>query len=85
MGGYLGVPIFLVLSGYLVTDHMFHAYEERGEYNFKSFYIRRIKKLYPQMITLLWGCSAYILLFQQNLLAKLNQICLLYTSDAADD
>ena len=34
MGGYLGVPIFLVLSGYLVTDHMFHAYEERGEYNF---------------------------------------------------
>ena len=74
MGGYLGVPIFLVLSGYLVTDHMFHAYEERGEYNFKSFYIRRIKKLYPQMITLLWGCSAYILLFQQNLLAKLNQI-----------
>ena len=26
------------------------------------------------MITLLWGCSAYILLFQQNLLAKLNQI-----------
>ena len=26
------------------------------------------------MIALLWGCSAYILLFQQNLLAKLNQI-----------
>ncbi len=74
MGGYLGVPIFLVLSGYLVTDHMFHAYEERGKYDFKSFYVRRIKKLYPQMIALLWGCSAYILLFQQNLLAKLNQI-----------
>lgn len=74
MGGYLGVPIFLVLSGYLVTDHMFHAYEERGKYDFKSFYIRRVKKLYPQLIALLWGCSAYILLFQQNLLAKLNQI-----------
>lgn len=54
MGGYLGVPIFLVLSGYLVTDHMFHAYEERGKYDFKSFYVRRIKKLYPQMIALLW-------------------------------
>lgn len=74
MGGYLGVPIFLVLSGYLVTDHMFHSYEERGKYNTKGFYIRRLKKLYPQMITLLWVCSAYILLFQQNLLAKLNQI-----------
>ena len=78
MGGYLGVPIFLVLSGYLVTDHMFHAYEERGKYDFKSFYVRRIKKLYPQMIALLWGCSAYILLFQQNLLAKLNQMFIIF-------
>lgn len=74
MGGYLGVPIFLVLSGYLVTDHMFHSYEQKGSYNNKGFYLRRIKKLYPQMITLLWVCSAYILLFQQNLLNKLNQI-----------
>lgn len=74
MGGYLGVPIFLVLSGYLVTDHMFHSYEEKGSYNNKGFYLRRVKKLYPQMITLLWVCSAYILLFQQNLLNKLNQI-----------
>ncbi|MBP2057965.1 peptidoglycan/LPS O-acetylase OafA/YrhL [Lactobacillus colini] len=74
VGGYLGVPIFLVLSGYLVTDHMFHSYEDRGVYDAKNFYIRRIKKLYPQMITLLWLCSAYIFLFQQNLLVKLNQI-----------
>ena len=74
IGGYLGVPIFLVLSGYLVTDHMFHAYEDTGTYNTKGFYIRRVKKLYPQMIALLWLCSAYIFLFQQNLLAKLNQI-----------
>ena len=74
VGGYLGVPIFLVLTGYLVTDHMFHAYATKGEYDNIGFYIRRVKRLYPQMIVLLWVCSSYILLFQRNLLAKLNQI-----------
>lgn len=74
IGGYLGVPIFLVLSGYLVTDHMRNSYEETGSYNTKGFYLRRAKKLYPPLIAVLWGSAAYIVLFQRNLLAKLNQI-----------
>lgn len=74
IGGYLGVPIFFVLSGYLVTDHMLASYEKTGRYDYKRFYINRVKKLYPQMITVLWMSGAYILLFQQNLLAKFNQI-----------
>ena len=74
IGGYLGVPIFFVLSGYLVTDHMLKSYKHTGKYNNKQFYLTRVKKLYPQMITLLWLCAAYIFLFQRNLLAKLNQI-----------
>lgn len=74
IGGYLGVPIFFVLSGYLVTDHMLKSYKEKGRYDNKHFYLARLKKLYPQMIALLWLCSGYILLFQRNLLAKLNQI-----------
>ncbi|TSO26243.1 acyltransferase family protein [Lactobacillus sp. LL6] len=74
IGGYLGVPIFFVLSGYLVTDHMLKSYKHTGKYNNKHFYLTRVKKLYPQMVTLLWLCAAYILLFQRNLLAKLNQI-----------
>lgn len=74
IGGYLGVPIFFVLSGYLVTDHMLRSYEATGRYNNKRFYINRVKRLYPQMITVLWLASAWIVLFQRNLLAKLNQI-----------
>lgn len=74
IGGYLGVPIFFVLSGYLVTDHMLLSYKEEGSYNTKSFYLSRIKKLYPQLIAVLWLSAAYILLFQRNLLVKLNQI-----------
>ncbi|KRL63547.1 acyltransferase family protein [Lactobacillus psittaci] len=74
IGGYLGVPIFLVLSGYLVTDHILASYDELGFYDNQRFYLGRLKKLYPQLITVLAGSGAYMLLFQQNLLAKFNQI-----------
>ena len=30
IGGYLGVPIFFVLAGYLVTDHIFRYYLTTG-------------------------------------------------------
>ncbi|MDF7638855.1 acyltransferase family protein [Lactobacillus sp. ESL0791] len=76
VGGYLGVAIFFVLSGYLVTDHMLRAYDESGEYDIKHFYLSRVKKLYPQLIAVLWLSAAYIVLFQRNLLVKLNQIVL---------
>ncbi|MDH5100119.1 acetyltransferase [Lactobacillus kefiranofaciens] len=76
MGGYLGVPIFFVLSGYLVTDHMMNSYVQTGSYDNKHFYLSRIKRLYPQLITVLWLSAAYIFVFQRNLLAKLNQIVL---------
>lgn len=74
IGGYLGVPIFFVLSGYLVTDHMLKAYYQEGKYDNKHFYLQRAKRLYPQLIALLWICSSWILLFQRNLLPKLGQI-----------
>lgn len=76
MGGYLGVPIFFVLSGYLVTDHMLNSYDRTGSYDNKHFYLSRIKKIYPQLISVLWLSAVYIFLFQRNLLAKLNQIVL---------
>lgn len=76
MGGYLGVPIFFVLSGYLVTDHILNSYDRTGDYDNKHFYLSRIKKIYPQLISVLWLSAAYIFLFQRNLLAKLNQIVL---------
>lgn len=73
-GGYLGVPIFLVLSGYLVCDHILHDLESVGWYDLGNFYLKRIKKLYPQLICVLMASGTYMLLFQQNLLAKFNQV-----------
>ena len=74
IGAYLGVPIFLAVSGYLVTDHMLASYERTGSYDNKGFYLRRLKKIYPQLLTVLLASSAYIVLFQRELLAKLYQI-----------
>jgi peptidoglycan/LPS O-acetylase OafA/YrhL len=51
VGGYLGVPVFFVLSGYLVTDHMLASYEARGFYDNSGFYLKRLKRLYPQLIS----------------------------------
>ena len=74
VGGYLGVPIFFVLSGYLVTCQILKSYEEKGFYDSKKFYLSRLKKIYPPLIAVLWFSAAYIILFQRNLLAKLSQI-----------
>jgi peptidoglycan/LPS O-acetylase OafA/YrhL len=74
VGGYLGVPIFFVLSGYLVTCQILKAYDENGTFDNIGFYLSRLKKLYPPLISVLWLSASYILLFQRNLLAKLGEI-----------
>jgi len=46
-GGYIGVDIFYVISGYLITGLIVREIEERGGLDFKGFYLRRIKRLLP--------------------------------------
>ncbi|WP_429971104.1 acyltransferase family protein [Fructilactobacillus sp. Tb1] len=72
-GGYLGVPIFLTLSGYLVTDHLISEYSQNNYFDYGHFWYKRIKKLYPTLIVMLIITAAYITLFQRNLLANLWQ------------
>lgn len=46
-GGYIGVDIFYVISGYLITGLILREIEQSGRLNFKAFYLRRIKRLLP--------------------------------------
>ncbi len=46
-GGYVGVDVFFVISGYLITDHLFKEVRERGTISFAGFYGRRIRRLLP--------------------------------------
>lgn len=75
-GGYLGVPVFFVISGYLITDLLRQEWQSNGKIDLFGFYKRRIKRLYPALVTLLLGSAAYITLFQRNLLDNLRAIFL---------
>jgi peptidoglycan/LPS O-acetylase OafA/YrhL len=46
-GGYVGVDVFFVISGYLITDHLFREVSGSGTVSFGSFYGRRIRRLLP--------------------------------------
>ena len=57
-GGYLGVSFFFALSGYLITDKLQMEWEKIGRIDFKGFYKRRIRRLYPALFTMLMLASA---------------------------
>jgi peptidoglycan/LPS O-acetylase OafA/YrhL len=71
-GGYLGVPIFFTVSGYLITDLLRQEWLQNETIDIKGFYIRRMKRLYPGLIAMLVIASAYIGLFQRDLLNNLR-------------
>ena len=73
-GGYLGVPIFFLISGYLITDHFFNTVDYGGSFSLSNFYIKRVKRLYPGMLFVLLASGAYIVMFLKGLLYHLDQI-----------
>jgi peptidoglycan/LPS O-acetylase OafA/YrhL len=52
-GGYLGVDVFFVLSGYLITSLLIVEARQTGRISIKKFYIRRAKRLFPAVFALL--------------------------------
>lgn len=75
-GGYLGVPIFFVVSGYLITYLLIQEWDTTHSINVLSFYGRRLKRLYPALVTMLLGTTAYITLFQRSLLVNIRKTVL---------
>ena len=52
-GGFLGVDIFFVLSGFLITDLLAVQYDRLGRVNLKSFWARRARRLLPALAVML--------------------------------
>jgi peptidoglycan/LPS O-acetylase OafA/YrhL len=51
-GGYVGVDVFLVISGFLISGILFKALEN-GQFSFRTFYARRIRRIFPALIVML--------------------------------
>jgi peptidoglycan/LPS O-acetylase OafA/YrhL len=51
-GGFVGVDIFFVISGFLISGIIFKALQER-RFSYIDFYIRRIKRIFPALLTVL--------------------------------
>lgn len=62
-GGFVGVDVFFVISGYLITSLIFKE-AINGEFSYVAFYERRIRRLLPPLIPvffLTWVCAFFLL------------------------
>lgn len=64
-GGFYGVDVFFVISGYLISGIIFRDVLANS-FSYSDFYIRRIRRIFPNLILLLvfvavlWGASFYL-------------------------
>lgn len=56
-GGFIGVDIFFVISGFLISAIFFRDFD-RQSFNLAEFYGRRIRRIFPALITVLAVCLA---------------------------
>ena len=54
-GGFVGVDIFFVISGYLITKILIVELNS-GSFSFLEFYSRRIRRIFPALIVVLFSC-----------------------------
>jgi peptidoglycan/LPS O-acetylase OafA/YrhL len=55
-GGYLGVDIFLVISGYLITSLILKELELTNTFSLKNFYDRRARRILPALLSVILLC-----------------------------
>ena len=83
-GGFLGVEVFFVVSGYLITSLLLAERRETGGVSLRRFWLRRARRLLPALFVLLAVVVAYSLLFLPDAIDTLKAdvvAALTYTSN----
>ncbi len=71
-GGYLGVEVFFVISGYLITLLLIAEHERTGTIDLKNFWIRRFRRLLPALFVMMLLLTVWVALFKSDALGKLR-------------
>ena len=71
-GGFLGVSIFFVLSGYLITNIISAEWERSGKVDLKNFWIRRMRRLFPALFIMVVLVVCYVTLFDPGRLTSIK-------------
>ncbi|MEI3895229.1 MULTISPECIES: acyltransferase family protein [Bacillus] len=71
-GGFLGVTVFFVLSGYLITDILAMEWKRNKRIDLKKFWLSRARRLLPGMLVMLVITLAWITIFHSSLLGKMR-------------
>ncbi|MEI1279672.1 acyltransferase family protein [Leptospira venezuelensis] len=66
-GGFVGVDVFFVISGYLISSILFKNLE-KGTFSFFDFYARRIRRIFPALLVVLFFClfAGYFILLGEE-------------------
>lgn len=71
-GGFLGVEVFFVISGFLITSLLIAESERDGRISLKQFWIRRARRLLPALWVMLVLVAVYCSLFERDMLGTLR-------------
>jgi peptidoglycan/LPS O-acetylase OafA/YrhL len=75
-GGFLGVDVFFVLSGYLITDLLVAQFARGGRIDLRSFWVRRARRLLPALGAVLISVTAAVTLLEPDQLGGLRRALL---------
>lgn len=62
-GGFLGVEVFFVVSGFLITTLLIEERERDGGVSLGQFWVRRVRRLFPALFAMLFAVSAWAAVF----------------------
>lgn len=72
-GGLLGVTVFFVLSGYLITSLLLIEWDNTDTINLPQFWLRRVRRLMPAIVLVIVCTAALCTLLDHSLLTKLRE------------